>query len=135
MNFKIADTRNQQPKMDTIDVSRYEYKYLLTPDEVPEVRRFLLRYCSADVYAQGAEWYGIQSLYFDTPTKTFFRASAEQAVERMKLRVRGYSTGTGPVKLEIKKRVGDVVSKSSLVVSRDTLGAVRKHGVTALPPS
>jgi SPX domain protein involved in polyphosphate accumulation len=116
--------------LDTLEVSRYEFKYLLTREEVPEIRRFLLRYCSADGNAQGAEWYGIQSLYLDTPEYAFYRASSEKAAERLKLRVRGYASGTGPVKLEIKRRVGDVVSKKSMVTTRE---AWNRFGGRSLP--
>src|SRR5688572_17905093 len=105
--------------MDITNVSRYEFKYLLESDEVPQLRRFLLRYCRPDVNAQGDEWYGIHSLYLDTPDFAFYRASAEGAVERLKLRVRGYTAGSGPVKLEIKRRTGDVVSKQSMLTPRD----------------
>ena len=115
--------------MNIIDVSRYEFKYLLNSDEVPEVRRFLLQYCSPDGNAQGTEWYGIQSLYLDTPEYAFYRASVEKSVERLKLRVRGYANGTGPVKLEIKRRLGDVVFKKSLITSREVWVEFEKTGV------
>jgi hypothetical protein len=118
--------------MNIIDVSRYEFKYLLNSEQMPEVRRFLLRYCSPDVNAHGEEWYGIQSLYLDTPEYAFYRASVEKAVERLKLRVRGYATGTGPVKLEIKRRVGDVVSKRSLMTSHEVWSDFNGPGVWCL---
>ena len=79
----------------------------MTSEQVPELRRFLLQYCSPDLNALGEEWYGIQSLYLDTTDYAFYQASVENAVERLKLRVRGYTTGGGPVKLGIKRRVGD----------------------------
>lgn len=103
--------------MNLITVSRYEFKYLLTAEEMPPIRRFLLRYCLPDTNAYGLEWYGIQSLYLDTPDYAFYRTSVEKAVERIKLRVRGYTTGTGPLKVEVKRRVGDVVSKTSLITT------------------
>lgn len=118
--------------MNIIDVSRYEFKYLLNSEEVPEVRRFLLQYCTPDVNANGNEWYGIHSLYLDTPDYAFYRASSEKAMERLKLRVRGYSTGTGPVKLEIKRRRGDVVSKKSMITSQEVWSAVHHNGLWSL---
>ena len=104
--------------MSVIEISRYEFKYLLTPGEVPEVRRFLLRYCTPDDNARGLEWYGIESLYLDTPDYRFFRASAQKEYNRLKLRVRAYANGGGPVKFEIKRRAGDLVTKRSLLVPR-----------------
>jgi SPX domain protein involved in polyphosphate accumulation len=118
--------------MNIIDVSRYEFKYLLNSEQVPEVRRFLLQYCSPDVNAHGEEWYGIHSLYLDTPEYAFYHASVEKAVERLKLRVRGYATAAGPVKLEIKRRVGDVVFKRSLITSHEVCGDLNRRGVWCL---
>ena len=115
--------------MNIIDVSRYEYKYLVDSHQVPEVRRFLLQYCSPDSNAYGTEWYGIQSLYLDTPGYAFYRASVDQAVERLKLRVRGYGNGSGTVKLEIKRRIGDVISKRSLAVPQDVWDHFDRTGV------
>jgi hypothetical protein len=103
--------------MNLITVSRYEFKYLLTAHEAPPIRRHLLRYCVPDTNALGTDWYGIQSLYLDTPDYAFYRTSVEKAVERLKLRVRGYTTGTGPLKVEVKRRVGDVVAKTSLLTT------------------
>src|SRR5688500_2143213 len=119
--------------MQIIDVSRYEFKYLLTADEVPEVRRFVLRYCAPDTNANGLEWYGIRSLYLDSPDYAFFRASVENAHERLKLRVRGYASGTEPVKLEIKHRIGDVVLKKSVIASAEIWGGVARAGLSSLP--
>jgi SPX domain protein involved in polyphosphate accumulation len=118
--------------MNTIDVSRYEFKYLLTPPEVPDVRRFLRRYCAPDSNAEGEEWYGIRSLYLDTPDYRFFSASKEKAAERLKIRVRAYTNGTGPVKLEIKRRTGDVVWKRSLVTAYDFWNRVASRGNPSL---
>jgi len=112
--------------MNIIDVSRYEFKYLLNSEAVPEVRRFLLPYCSPDVNAHGTEWYGIQSLYLDTPEYAFYRASVDGTAERVKLRVRGYTTGTGPVKLEIKRRIGNIVCKKSFVTSQEVWGRLHR---------
>lgn len=133
MNSKAFRVPHLKSDFNIINVSRYEFKYLLDSDEVPRVRRFLLRYCRPDLNAQGAEWYGIQSLYLDTPEYAFYRASAEGAVERLKLRVRGYANDTGPVKLEIKRRIGDVVSKKSMLTSREVWSRLAKQGMSGIP--
>lgn len=119
--------------MQSILVSRYEFKYLVRPAQLAELRRRVLQYCEPDVYAEGAEWYGIQSLYLDTGNFRFFRESAESALERMKVRVRGYATGDGPVKLEVKRRWNDVVTKRSLLLPRGDWKAMRAAGLQALP--
>jgi hypothetical protein len=118
--------------MNTVTISRYEYKYLLLPERVPEVRRFVLQYCSPDANAQGAAWYDVQSLYLDTPDCRFYRESVEKAVRRMKLRVRAYASQSGPVKLEVKCRTGDVVDKESLLLDREAWDRAAGGGAAAL---
>lgn len=118
--------------MNITDVSRYEFKYLVNADQAPQLRRFLSQYCSADTNAQSKEWYGIQSLYFDTPDFAFYRASVGKAVERLKLRARTYATFTGPVKLEIKRRVGDVVWKRSFLTTHDVWDGLDRDGASGL---
>jgi SPX domain protein involved in polyphosphate accumulation len=105
--------------MGVIEVSRYEFKYLLAPAQVADVRRFLLRYCTPDLNARGLDWYGIESLYLDTTDYRFYRAARHKELNRLKLRVRGYANDAGPVKFEVKRRTGDLVTKRSLLVSRD----------------
>lgn len=120
--------------MDSMIVTRYEFKYLLSPARAPDVRHFLLNYCVPDVHTPGQEWYGIQSLYLDTGDFLFYRQSSENAMERMKLRVRAYASGDGPVKLEVKRRVNDLVTKRSLLFARPSWEQLRCHGLAAVPP-
>jgi hypothetical protein len=107
--------------MTKLDLSRYEFKYLLRPEQFAGVRRFLSQYCELDQHAQGEDWYGIRSLYLDTDDYRLFRISADKQNERLKLRVRGYVRSSGAVKMEVKRRNGDLISKSSLVLPSSQL--------------
>jgi hypothetical protein len=97
-------------------VSRFEYKYQLPPECVPEVCRFLLKYCAPDSHAEHGEWYPVRSLYLDTSQYLFYRQYADKVLRRRKLRVRTYGAAGSPVKLEVKDRHGDAISKESLVL-------------------
>ncbi len=114
--------------MQKIELNRYEFKYLLTPGETQDVRQYLSRYCRADCNAAGHEWYGIRSLYLDNDQYALYNISATREQERLKLRVRGYTTGNGPVKLEVKRRIGDVVNKISQPAPGDTWPAHIRTG-------
>lgn len=118
--------------MNTVTVSRYEYKYLVAPAALDDIRHYLLRYCDPDKHSNGAAWYTISSLYLDTPDYRFYRLSAGQALERIKLRARAYAMG-GPVKLEIKRRAGDLITKHSLVITPETWQRLARAGARALP--
>lgn len=99
-----------------MEISRYEFKYHIPPDRLPDIRRYLLRYCQADVNAAG-EWYPIYSLYLDNDSYRMYRDTEESAPFRMKLRVRGYANSQAPVKLEVKHRSRELVRKTSAIVS------------------
>ncbi len=97
-----------------MEISRYEFKYHIPPDRLPELRRYLLRYCDADVNSRG-DWYPIYSLYLDNDRYKMYRDTEDGAPWRMKLRVRGYANAEAPVKLEVKRRMKDQVRKTSAV--------------------
>lgn len=99
-----------------MEISRYEFKYHIPPDRLPELRRYLLRYCDADVNSRG-DWYPIYSLYLDNDGYKMYRDTEDGAPWRMKLRVRGYANAEAPVKLEVKRRLKDQVRKTSALVS------------------
>jgi hypothetical protein len=98
-------------------IERYELKYRLPPDLVDPIREALMRYCVPDEAAAG-ERYLISSLYLDTPDHRLYRETIDQAARRFKLRVRRYERG--PVFLEIKRRLKDVIVKSRVAVPPDS---------------
>ena len=99
-----------------MEISRFELKYHIPPERLPDIRRFLLRYCQADANAAG-EWYPIYSLYLDNDSYRMYRDTEDSAPFRMKLRVRGYANPEAPVKLEVKHRSRELVRKTSAIVS------------------
>ncbi len=110
-----------------MEISRYEFKYHVPPDRLAELRRYLLRYCDADVNSRG-DWYPIYSLYLDTDNYRMYRDTEEGAPWRMKLRVRGYANAEAPVKLEVKRRMKDLVRKTSAVLSAANWDRVTRVG-------
>lgn len=99
--------------MDTINIARYEYKYLIQPAQLPEIRRFIAPHTVADPYTPPGEWYGIKTLYLDTPNYFLYQLHERKCEQRIKVRVRGYTAAGSPVKLEVKRRLGDLVVKDS----------------------
>lgn len=94
-------------------IERYELKYRLPPDAVDAVRAVVARYCRPDEEGDGGS-YTISSLYLDTADRRLYRETIDQAPRRFKLRVRRYVDG--PVFLETKRRLKDVVRKSRAAV-------------------
>lgn len=95
--------------------NRYEIKYLLPSDRVPELRAELTRRMDAD--SHGADGgYGVWSTYYDTRDLRFYWEKIEGLKFRRKLRVRHYgdrfSVGDDTtVHVEIKQRVNRVTQK------------------------
>lgn len=115
----------------TGSIARYEFKYLVRPTQLPDIRRFLSRYCVPDEHSSAGGWYPIRSLYLDNARYQLYRDTEESAPHRFKLRVRGYGDGAGPVKLEVKQRSMDLIVKTSATLSAEVWRGAR-HGSLGL---
>ena len=101
--------------IDSQKIERREYKYLIDKATVDRVRQAIQPYCELDPFAAKQEGglYTIESLYFDNSARRLFWNNEIEAVDRFKMRIRHYpQTPKGPVFLEIKRRVNDVISKT-----------------------
>ena len=106
-----------------ISLARHELKYTIAPELMDPIRAFLRPYCRMDEHAAREKegFYTITCLYLDDDRYRMFWDAEERAPVRAKLRVRGY--GEAPhqiVKFEIKRRIDDLVVKSSVTVPGDS---------------
>jgi len=111
--------------------SRYECKYLVSPEIADEIRRFLQPFMAPDTYARrhAGYRYPICSLYFDTLGLHLYRQTAAGEKNRFKLRVRSYSDDQQtPVFLEVKRRVNDVILKRRARLPRESARAMLEKG-------
>ena len=99
--------------MATLSFERFEFKYLLPVPLVGAVRRFIAPYTRPDVHAGGR--YTVGNLYLDTPALDFYQDHLLGSPDRYKLRLRSYD-GTGPVFLEVKRKIKSVIVKSRVEV-------------------
>lgn len=99
-------------------IERYEYKFLVEDELVPTIRSYALSTSRLDSHARtGDGAYTIRSLYFDTPEFDLYAANQHEQGRRFKVRARTYpDTQNSPVFLEVKRRFGDVISKSRAAV-------------------
>ncbi len=93
---------------------RFEIKYRIRPHEADAIARHIVRYMQADEYGEGGSArYPVHSLYLDSPGLRLYRAKAEGAFSRFKLRARCYNFQ--PARsffLEVKARKGEAMTKS-----------------------
>ena len=92
---------------------RYEFKYVLAPGQIEQVRAYAQTYLERDALGDDG-CYIVTSLYYDTMDWRFAADVREGLRERIKLRVRHYE---GPATFaEIKERVGLTILKERALI-------------------
>ncbi|MFP6900721.1 MAG: polyphosphate polymerase domain-containing protein [Opitutales bacterium] len=99
---------------DDLQIDRYEYKYLVAPEQVPAIRRFIRSFVRADAHAEGeVPEYIVTTLQLDALNGALHYAKERKARSRFKLRIRTYGTdGKAPYFMEIKRKVNVMILKS-----------------------
>lgn len=96
---------------------RYEIKYLLTKEQVNQVKMRMSRYMNADIHGKNT----IFSLYYDTPDFLLARRSMEKPVYKEKLRLRSYGVAKPDTEVfvEIKKKYKGIVYKRRISMEKE----------------
>lgn len=105
---------------------RYEFKYWVPEPLTAPIARFIAPYVDLDPASARApdRQYTITSIYLDSPRWSLYADSTEDRLDRFKLRVRTYGEGSdGPVTVEVKRKVKDVVVKSRAFLPRGSYPA------------
>lgn len=95
-------------------LERYELKFVIPYELIDPICDFIKPYCTEDHYSAVSPvgFYGINSLYFDTPTYTFMRNRIVGVEKRFNMRVRTYAGNPDKTYFfEIKNKRGSVVKK------------------------
>lgn len=93
---------------------RYEVKYLCDAGRAQRLIERLMPHMRLDGHCPEGKSYSIYSIYFDTPDSALIRHSMSDPYYKEKLRVRSYEaprSGEDTVFLEMKKKIGGVISK------------------------
>lgn len=111
--------------------SRFECKYLVSPEIVPVMREFLQPFMAPDRYA--AKWegnrYPICSLYFDTADLALYQQTVRGNKNRFKLRIRTYDDDPRSlVFFEVKRRINNIVQKRRAPISREATDRLLHEG-------
>ncbi len=96
---------------------RTETKFLVAEATARAISERLAVLCERDEHTPaGARDYASHSLYFDSPTRSLYRAKVLELQRQLKLRVRYYDDG--PVWLEVKRKDGELITKSGCPLDR-----------------
>lgn len=98
--------------------ARHELKYFIHPAEVEALRLKLRRGMKLDRHCVGGKPYAIRSLYFDDIGNSAFYDKVDGVQDRDKYRIRIYRHSDAEIFLERKRKLGDLIQKSSVQITR-----------------
>lgn len=98
--------------------ARHELKYFINPAELEALRARLRGALAMDRYCVGGRPYVIRSLYFDDIDDSAFYDKQAGVMHRDKYRIRIYRYSDKEIFLERKRKMGDLIQKSSVQITR-----------------
>lgn len=125
-----SEGKKGEAKLEGTVFERYEYKYVLGPQQYTALLEAIAGHIEPDAYGEST----VCSLYYDTPDFRLARRSLEKPVYKEKLRLRSYGQATpeSNVFLELKKKYRGVVYKRRILLpERDA--AAYLNGEAELP--
>jgi hypothetical protein len=115
--------------------ARQELKYVIPQSLADRIALYVRSYCDPDLsLPTGQTEYRITNLYLDSPDLQLLWEKKTLRWARMKARIRTYGErADGPVFVELKRRYGEIVSKTRTKAPRETWAAL-VDAPTALNP-
>lgn len=98
--------------------ARHELKYFINPAEVEVLRARLRGALAMDSHCVGGRPYVIRSLYFDDIADSAFNEKQSGVMFRDKYRIRIYRYSDKEIFMERKRKLGDLIQKSSVQITR-----------------
>ena len=98
--------------------ARHELKYFINPAEIEVLRARLRPVLTMDKHCVGGRPYVIRSLYFDDIDDTAYYDKVAGVMARDKYRIRIYRHSDKEIFLERKRKLGDLIQKSSVQITR-----------------
>ncbi|MEE1199137.1 MAG: polyphosphate polymerase domain-containing protein [Christensenellales bacterium] len=105
------ELRNQLP-------ARHELKYFIHPAEMEALRRRLRPVLRPDAHCVNGKPYTVRSLYFDDIDDSAYYDKLSGVMHRDKYRIRIYGYSDQEIFLERKRKMGDLIQKSSTRITR-----------------
>ena len=98
--------------------ARHELKYFINPAELEALRARLKPVLAMDSHCYNGEPYVIRSLYFDDISESAWYDKQAGVEHRDKYRIRIYRYSDREIFLERKRKMGDLIQKSSVQITR-----------------
>ena len=97
---------------------RHELKYLINPAELMALQRRIENVAELDKHCKGGAPYHIRSLYFDDMNDSAFYDKLDGVKDRDKYRIRIYNLSDEVIFMERKRKVGDLIQKDAVRITR-----------------
>lgn len=113
-------------------LERYELKYLISPEMVGPISRFVETYCDMDYYSEISpdQFYTINSLYLDTPNLYLWRFKEMANAFNFNMRIRSYGAEPKPPYFfEIKYKIREFVRKKRAKVLTENWADILTEGM------
>lgn len=107
----MALKRNEFP-------ARHELKYFINNAELEALRARLSPVLHLDKHCRGGQAYAIRSLYLDDIDNSAYYDKVAGVMHRDKYRIRIYRHSDQEIFLERKRKIGDLIQKSSVQITR-----------------
>ena len=98
--------------------ARHELKYFINPAELGALRERLRPVMQLDKHCKNGRPYIIRSLYFDDINDRAYYDKQSGVMHRDKYRIRIYGLSDKEIFLERKRKLGDLIQKSSVKITR-----------------
>ena len=98
--------------------ARHELKYFISPGELEDLRLRLRKGMTLDSHCRDGRPYVIRSLYFDDIDNSAWFDKQAGIEFRDKYRIRIYRKSDEEIFLERKRKLGDLIQKSSVQITR-----------------
>lgn len=98
--------------------ARHELKYFINPAELEALRARLQPVMDLDRHCRNGEPYVIRSLYLDDIDNSAYYDKVAGVMSRDKYRIRIYRYSDQEIFLERKRKLGDLIQKSSVQITR-----------------
>lgn len=136
MSVKTHEKPNKKSKpKHQVELERYEAKYIVRLEQVPQIREFIRPFVIDDPNAVGfPPEYVVTTLQLDSFDRSLFFAKQWEALNRFKLRVRTYDLdGSRPVFMEIKRKIKGTIVKSRVTLPPDVFSKELIYNTNLLP--
>ena len=98
--------------------ARHELKYFINPAELEVLRQRLQSAMRLDKHCRNGHAYAIRSLYLDDFENSAYTDKVAGVMHRDKYRIRIYRYSDEEIFLERKRKMGDLIQKSSVQITR-----------------